>query len=67
MASIWRRRPAIRRTLAFSRAAGLGREHVEHLIAHKIGPISLGAQRRRLERNVGPFLASSPIGANGRT
>ena len=45
-----------RPTLAFSRAAVVDRECLEHMIAHKIGPISLDAQRRRLERNVRPFL-----------
>ena len=50
-----------RPTLAFSRAAGLGREHVQHMVAHEIAAISLDAKRRRLERDVGPVLGFCPI------
>ena len=39
--------------LAFSRAADGDQERLEHMIARKIGPISLDAKRRRLQRNVG--------------
>ena len=51
---------------AFSRAAVVDRECLEHMIAHEIAAILLDAQRRRLERDVRPFPASTQIGANER-
>ena len=53
-------------TLAFSRAAVVDRECLEHMIAPEIAAILLDAQRRRLERDVRPFPASTQIGANER-